>query len=103
MSDWIKCSDRLPDEGSYVLVRVLTVRDSIDRDGSRVRVMKIFKGLTSGERKAEELKTGFPRPYGNSDQHENNLVPYKWQDAGACNSFGQEVTHWQPLPAPPTE
>ena len=101
MSKWISVEDALPDEGPFVLVLVRTVRDSRDEHGSRHRVMRIRKGLTAEERKAAEVKQGYSRPYGNADQHENNRVPYKWQDAGACNSFGQEVTHWMPLPEPP--
>lgn len=101
MSKWIRVEDALPDQGPFVLVLVKTVRDSRDGYGSQHRVMRIYKGLTAEERKAAELKQGYERPYGNSDQHENNKVPYTWQDAGACNSFGQEVTHWMPLPEPP--
>lgn len=98
MSEWISVEDSLPDEGKFVLVLVKTVRDSEDEYGSRHRVMRIRKGLTAKQRKEVEIAQGYERSYGNNDQHENNLVPYKWQDAGSCNSFGQEVTHWQPLP-----
>lgn len=101
MNQWIRVEDALPEEGPFVLVLVKTVRDSRDGYGSKHRVMRIYKGLTAEERKAAEIKQGYERPYGNSDQHENNLVPYTWQDAGACNSFGQEVTHWMSLPEPP--
>ena len=98
MSGWISVENALPEEGLFVLVLVKTVRDSRDEHGSRHRVMRIIKGLTAEQRKAAEIEQGYSRPYGNSDQHENNLVPYRWVDAGACGSFGQEVTHWQPLP-----
>lgn len=101
MSNWISVEDALPEEGPFFLVLVRTIRDGLDGHGSRHRVMRITKGMIAEQRKAYKVEMGFSRPYGNADQHENNLVPYKWMDAGGCGSFGQEVTHWQPLPDAP--
>ena len=100
MSNWISCSESLPGDGNFVLVLVKTIRGE-DEYGSRHRVMRIIKGLTASQRKLKEIQQGYECSYGNADEHENNKKPYKWIDAGNCSSFGQEVTHWMPLPSPP--
>lgn len=40
--------------------------------------------------------------YRSGDVWGNNLVPYYWKaDGGPMEWFGQNITHWMPLPEPP--
>lgn len=110
-AEWISVEDRLPEEGKYVIVWV----------GS-AQVARIEKGITEEERqkmKNGEIEdrieygwsqsTGF-MPLKRSDLYKscdvfgNNLVPYCWKaNGGPMEWFGQNVTHWMPLPEPPKE
>ena len=106
---WIPVTERLPDEGEYVLIWV-----------GNVQVARIEKGISKQER--ELMKEGaFPDPieygwtyslrrigrkrsdcYRACDEDGNNKVPYKWYaNGGPMAWFGQEVTHWMPLPKAP--
>jgi len=72
MSNWIKCSDRLPELASD------------DPDCSdNVLAYQIYFG--------HQMLQAF---YSRDDQ--------LWYDQGGDQLDG-EITHWQPLPAPPTE
>lgn len=72
MSEWIKCSDRLPEP------------EPNDPDCSdNVLVYQIYFG--------RRMLQGF---YGHDDQ--------LWYDQ-AGDQIEDGVTHWMPLPAPPTE
>lgn len=107
--EWISVDERLPEEGEYVIVWV----------GS-VQVARIEKGITEEERqkmKNGEVEdrieygwsqsTGFiplkrSNTYKACDVFGNNLVPYCWKaNGGPMEWFGQNVTHWMPLPEPP--
>ena len=108
-AEWISVKERLPEEGKYVIVWV----------GS-AQVARIEKGITEEERqkmKNGEIEdrieygwsqsTGF-MPLKRSDLYKscdvfgNNLVPYCWKaNGGPMEWFGQNVTHWMPLPEPP--
>ena len=108
-AEWISVEERLPEEGKYVIVWV----------GS-VQVARIEKGITEEERqkmKNGEVEdrieygwsqsTGFmplkrSNLYKACDVHGNNRVPYCWKaNGGPMEWFGQNVTHWMPLPEPP--
>lgn len=101
MSGWIKCSDRLPDTPP-------------DSDTSFiVAVRRAHNGVTYV----------FPAEWLNQkllstpdvDEPEDGLPYTGWHSIEAhadCEQYweplitpgtGDEVTHWQPLPAPPTE
>lgn len=108
-AEWISVEERLPEEGKYVIVWV----------GS-AQVARIEKGITEEERqkmKNGEVEdrieygwsqsTGFmplkrSNLYKACDVHGNNRVPYCWKaNGGPMEWFGQNVTHWMPLPEPP--
>ena len=107
--EWISVEERLPEEGKYVIVWV----------GS-AQVARIEKGITEEDRqkmKNGEVEdrieygwsqsTGFmplkrSNLYKACDVHGNNRVPYCWKaNGGPMEWFGQNVTHWMPLPEPP--
>lgn len=78
MSDWIKCSDRLPDYNEKVLVCFVTVLGT--------------QQLTTAELNHQK-RCASPESI---DYDDIWYVAVGW---------GHKIkpTHWQPLPAPPTE
>lgn len=107
--EWISVDERLPKEGEYVIVWV----------GS-VQVARIEKGITEEERQKmkngeveDRIEYGWSRStgciplkrsnlYKACDVHGNNHVPYCWKaNGGPMEWFGQNVTHWMPLPEAP--
>ena len=107
--EWISVDERLPEENVYVLIAV----------GNSIQVARIIKGIS--EEKREKMKNGeLPDPeescfaadkiitlrrsqlYRSGDVWGNNLVPYYWKaNGGPMEWFGQNITHWMPLPEPP--
>jgi hypothetical protein len=89
--NWIKITDdpaSLPKHGEKVNI---FLRDR------NIQTAMFYKGRTFVECKKINL-------YGCADQQGNNLVPYRWYaDGGPMSWFGQEATHWQPLPQSPKE
>lgn len=71
---WIKCSERLPDFGKYVLV----FYKYGDMEYVEIGKLDAIRGYQSSE--GTKTSTDW------SDKEHNNLEP----------------THWQPLPEPPT-
>ena len=107
--EWISVDERLPEEGKYVIVWV----------GS-VQVARIEKGITEEERQKmkngevdDRIEYGWSQStgciplkrsdlYKACDVHGNNRVPYRWKaNGGPMEWFGQNVTHWMPLPEAP--
>lgn len=113
MSRWISVDERLPKEKQYVLIWLWS--------GS-AQVARIEKGISMSERakmRRGEIEnplisvsnspfdTGRKAVYrGNlyygADEHGNNKKPYRWvANGGPMTWFGQEVSHWMPLPERP--
>lgn len=107
--EWISVDERLPEENVYVLIAV----------ENSIQVARIIKGIS--EEKREKMKNGeLPDPeetcfaadkiitlrrsqlYRSGDVWGNNLVPYYWKaNGGPMEWFGQNITHWMPLPEHP--
>jgi hypothetical protein len=101
---WVNVSDALPEEGKYVLARhtLGTWHDSTDQENVNCVIVKLIKGISSEEREVL-LNEGNQRGciFTSSDEHGNNRRPYSWVSFGPMGLFGQEVSHWQPLPPLP--
>lgn len=121
--DWIKTEDLLPEEGKYILGRHNRGiwHDSTDQKNVNCVVVKLVKGISEKER--EDMKNGiipskkeigikydgdWNKPiyetserwniYKQEDERANNIVPYCWVILGPGHFFGQEITHWMPIP-----
>jgi hypothetical protein len=92
---WINCDDRLPEDGQQVLVYLHEDATWIEMYGHRVRiaVVAFCKGRVVGEDDRGPIEE--------QDQHGNNERPYCWDEAGPGQFFGQDVTHWMPIPDAP--
>lgn len=78
MSDWIKCSERLPDEDSYV-----------------VAAKHYGSGMPPDAAVCWFI-------HGRFCLHDDGLSASNY-DGGACISMDFQVTHWMPLPDPPKD
>ena len=108
VQEWISVDDRLPEENEYVMIW----------DGEW-QVAKIEKGISEKERELmkngeinDPVEIGWnatdgyfklkrSEAYRVCDEGWNNRVPYCWYVNGKMKLFGQNVTHWMPLPKPP--
>jgi hypothetical protein len=88
MSEWIRCSDRLPPVGAYVLAYW---------NGD----MDVLKMETEPFDVASEDKPLFI-PAEGEEEVPDVLESIYWLDGGECE-LEVEVTHWMPLPEPPKE
>lgn len=106
---WISVTDRLPEEGKYVLIWC-----------GEFQIARIEKGISEQERLqmkqgilSDPLEYGWSsssglKSYKRSDVYKscdvsgNNLVPYRWYaNGGPMNWKGQDVSHWAYLPDSP--
>ena len=98
-SKWIPVSERLPEEGEWVLVTVYSIH--FGNDAPFRAIVRLKKGITEEER-SNLKKKGDKRAkqYRFCDIFGNNLVPYAWETWGNSYYFGQQVNAWMPLPEP---
>lgn len=103
MGDWISVEDRLPDEGKAVLCMTTITNHFMGGELQNIKIAALRKGLSIKER--EKMKANGDERWriqtGNDEGVGNNMRPYSWSGFGASDYFGQEVTHWMPLPNPP--
>lgn len=94
--NWIKTTDRLPEENKYVLVRHSrgTWRDSDDQANVNCVVAKLVKGLSKKDRALLDPKSERARTYYSEDEEGNNLVPYIFDTFGPDKFFGQDIEYW---------
>ncbi len=77
MSQWIKCSERMPEEDSYVVAAEI---------GSATLYSFVASWFL----------------HGRFNLMEDGLSASNY-DGGACISMNLSITHWMPLPEPPQE
>lgn len=96
-ASWISVDDLLPEDGDIVLIKTNCTNVRGARNQLRQHhVATFYKGRTA----AEVARTGIQRF---ADEGCNNLRPYRWSGDGPCSWFGQDVTHWMPIPAQESE
>jgi hypothetical protein len=102
---WIKVSDELPPENKYILAihNRGTWLDSDDQEHVNCVVVKMVKGISMEERDLLDGTDPRKREYWIGDEQSNNLVPYIFSGFGPGSFFGQQITHWMPLPEPPND
>ena len=109
VQELVSVKDRLPEENEYVMIWC-----------GEFQIARIEKGITEKERALmkngeinDPVELGWNMSDGcfslkRSDSYKacdegfNNKVPYCWHVLGGMEKlFGQNVTHWMPLPEPP--
>jgi hypothetical protein len=102
LSDWwISCDDALPKHNQLV------VTYAPESQMSKVNICEFKKGISKEERKQMSggyayVDTERARRIKVGDEDGNNRKPYCFKVSGGPGQyFGQEVTHWMPLPSDP--
>ena len=97
LSDWwISCDEQLPENRQLVIIYAPKAQMS------KINICRFEKGISAKER--EELRLlgdERGRAFSGADEHANNRKPYKWNVQGPGSYFGQDVTHWMPIPDSP--
>lgn len=92
---------QIPPEHKYILIYVggRFWSDSDDQEGKYWRVAKMVKGISSKERMELSMK-GDTRAdeFWFGDEDGNNEVPYRFDEFGPDDHFGQNVDIWCELP-----
>lgn len=99
--DKISVEERLPKENQYVLIHLTKSNwgDSDDPDGNRYwKVAKFVRGLSEEARAKLPNTDERKKTYTGADEWGNNAVPYRWEEFGPGDYFGQEVDWWCELP-----
>jgi len=116
--NWISVKDKLPEPNKYVFIRhcLTNWKDPDHQSGVQYDVAKFVRGISLEERKLMKegklpsskssgwcLSDGWKEHerwqiYRSEDEHGNNSVPYDWETFGPMKYFGQDVTHWMPIP-----
>ncbi len=114
MSKWISTETKLPPEGQYVIAKhcLGTWRDRTDQANVNTVIVKLEIGISFQDR--ELMRTGvLPDTrenigyavykvlrsdlYKSADEGANNRKHYAWSGF-SLTFFGQEITHWMPIP-----
>lgn len=91
MSHWISVKEQLPHDLQRVLVfipnnEVYLPGKTGDKERVVVLVMKFQQDFLSPEKATEK-----------------NTARHFWVGEGQSNHYFEDVTHWQPMPSPPSE
>ena len=94
----IKSEHDLPPEGKYVIAKHNrgTWYDIDDQKNVNTVVVKLVFGISEEER--QKINGDRKYTYKREDQHGNNNVPWAWDTFGPDSFFGQNITHWMPIP-----
>jgi len=94
LSDWwISCDEQLPENEQLVIIY------APKSQMYKINTCRFDKGISAKER--EELRLAGDerwRIFNGADEHTNNRKPYRWKVQGPGSYFGQDVTHWMPIP-----
>jgi hypothetical protein len=101
LSDWwISCDEQLPENRQLVIIY------APKSHMSKINICRFEMGISAKEREelrlsGDENLVARGRAYSGADEHANNRKPYKWDVQGPGSYFGQDVTHWMPIPDSP--
>lgn len=79
MSEWISVEDRLPLDADFCMKGVYETMRVLVTDGDHVTMQAFIRGRTDGSKGSEWAE---------------------WDDSGYIHA--DDITHWMPLPEPPT-
>jgi hypothetical protein len=94
---WIKLKDELPEEGKYVLVRVIAPWTSPDPN-IKVVVASIELGLSREDRAKLDPNSKAARSWCRSDEQGSNKVPYCFVNPSGHSFNGSDVVEWTYIP-----
>lgn len=101
MSGWIKCSDRLPDTPSDSDTTFIVAVKRAHNGKTYVFSAEWLNQKLLCTPDVDEPEDGLPYTGWHSIEAHADYEQY-WEPL-ITPGTGDEVTHWQPLPAPPTE
>ena len=91
---WIPCDVALPQNGQKVIVY------APKSQMKTFNIVEFERGISSAERSALPKDSKRAITFSGADEHNNNKKPYRW-NAHPGSYFGQDVTHWLPIPKNP--
>ena len=113
-NNWISVDVSLPEDKAYVLIWETQTGSMqvarCDKGISRIEREKMRRGeienplisVSSGNFDTGRKAVYRSSLYYGADEHGNNRRPYCWiANGGPMTWFGQEVSHWMPLPERP--
>lgn len=105
MMEWIKCSDRLPPQGVYVIGHYNggNWKDKDDQFGCELAIVKIEHGISAKQREAMHESDPRKKRICRCDEHGNNKLPYYWDTFGPSTFLSTDIDMWMPAPKPPSE
>ena len=80
---WISCDEQLPDENEFIL-GYCGPYNEIQKSAPHCDVVRLTRLQTP-----------------ESSYSSNNKKDYEWKTFGPKTYFGQEISHWMPLPQVP--
>lgn len=102
MGEWILCSDRLPPEKKYVIVKHCSPwRDQYDQENVCTSVAKLIYGISMEERSRLENGNMMDKHRSKTiefcDEYWNNKLPYAWDTFSSLKFNGQDIIKWKEI------